>query len=117
MEHPTAKICRSWEIFGAGNETSGIMAVNYKGMLQELFQKNQEQCRSPEYKEIENIVDPLMPVHTILLTAVWKGKELNVIKSARRKIDAEKEAAKEMYEMILQGGPASNAVKPLVFSR
>ena len=80
---------------------------NYKGLLQELLKKNQH---SPEYKEIEKTGDSHMPVYTVLLTAVWKGRELSVKKSARKRQDAEKEAAKEMYEMIMEGVPASNAV-------
>ncbi|KAL5457246.1 hypothetical protein EMCRGX_G034493 [Ephydatia muelleri] len=82
---------------------------NYKGLLQELFQKNQGQSRPPEYREIEKTGDPHMPVYTILLTAVLKGRELSVKKKARKRQDAEKEAAKEMYEMIFEGVPASSA--------
>ena len=98
-----------------GNEERRVQITmagqNFKGLLQELFQKSpQGPCRPPEYREIEKTGDPHMPVHTILLTAVWKGRELRVEKSARKKLDAEKEAAKEMYEMILQGVPASSAV-------
>ena len=90
------------------------MAENYKGKLQELFQtKRVGQCRSPEYRELEWTGDPHMPVHTILLTAMWDRYELSVVKSARNKADAEKEAAKEMYETIQRGGAALafNAVK------
>ena len=90
---------------------------NYKGLLQELFQKNQGQCRPPEYREIEKTGDPHMPVYTILLTAVLKGRELSVKKKARKRQDAEKEAAKEMYEMIVEGVPASSAVKLHTFAQ
>lgn len=85
--------------------------TNYKGLLQELFQSNQGQCcRPPEYKEIEKTGDPHMPVYTVLLTAVWNGRELAVKKKARKRQEAEKEAAKEMYDMISEGVLPSNAV-------
>ena len=71
---------------------------NCKGLLQELLQKNK--CPPPEYREIGKTGDPHEPVYTIRLTAVWQGRELKVEKSARKKLDAEKEAAKEMHEMI-----------------
>ena len=71
---------------------------NYKGLLQELLQKSK--CPPPEYREIGKTGDPHEPIYTIRLTAVWQGRELRVEKSAGKKLDAEKEAAKEMYEII-----------------
>ena len=83
--------------------------LDYISILNQLFVafRGDQLFRLPAYTPLGQAGTANMPIHTILLTATWRGRELRVQKSARSKQEAKREAAKVVVEMILDADPGA----------
>ncbi|KAL5481563.1 hypothetical protein EMCRGX_G021753 [Ephydatia muelleri] len=83
--------------------------LDYISALLQLFLefRRDQLFRLPEYTPLGQTGTANMPTHTILLTAMWRGRELRVQRSARSKQDAKREVAKAALEMILDTDPGA----------